>query len=296
MVLTMHYSGVAVLEAHGDEQVRREAASGAHLSTLAFSESASRSHFWAPASSAESRNGDIKLNAAKSWVTAASHATAYVWSSRPLAAEGLSTLWLVPASARGLTVQGPFDGLGLRGNDSSPVAAAAVTVPRTAMLGADGQGFDIMMSVVMPVFAILSAACSNGLMEGALRRTIEHSTRTRHSDTGATLADLPTIRSYLARMRMKADQSSALLTDTLAALSEGRPEATLRVLECKAAAAEAANEVLDIAMRICGGAAFRKDVAVERFFRDARASSVMAPTPDFLYDLIGKLVCGMPLF
>jgi alkylation response protein AidB-like acyl-CoA dehydrogenase len=54
--------------------------------------------------------------------------------------------------------------------------------------------------------------------------------------------------------------------------------------------------VLDLAMRVCGGAAFRKDVGVERLFRDARAAGVMAPTTDILYDFIGKAVCGMPLF
>jgi alkylation response protein AidB-like acyl-CoA dehydrogenase len=164
------------------------------------------------------------------------------------------------------------------------------------MLGADGQGFDIMMGVVLPVFAVLNAACSNGLMAGAFRRTVEHVTRTQHMDTGTTLADLPTIRSYIARMRLKADMSSALLTDTLAAVNGGRADATLRVLECKAGAGETANEVLDLAMRVCGGAAFRRDVAVERFFRDARAAGVMAPTTDVLYDFIGKAVCGMPLF
>jgi alkylation response protein AidB-like acyl-CoA dehydrogenase len=296
MVLTMHYCGVAILEAHGQTAVRREAASGSHLSTLAFSEAGSRSHFWAPASTAQTRNGSVELNAAKSWITSASHATAYVWSSRPIAADGLSTLWLVPASARGLTVQGPFEGLGLRGNDSAPVSAAAVEVPPTAMLGTDGQGFEIMMGVALPAFAVLNAACSNGLMAGALRRTVEHAARTRHSDTGATLADLPTVRSYIARMRLKTDMSSALLADTLAALSAGRADATLRVLECKAAAGETANEVLDLAMRVCGGAAFRRDVAVERFFRDSRAAGVMAPTTDVLYDFIGKTVCRMPLF
>jgi alkylation response protein AidB-like acyl-CoA dehydrogenase len=296
MVLTMHYCGVAVLEGHGNEQVRREAASGTHLSTLAFSEAGSRSHFWAPTSTAGSRDGKVELTAEKSWITSASHATGYVWSSRPLAGEGLSTLWLVPASSNGLRVHGPFEGLGLRGNDSSPVSAAGVTVPAAAMLGADGRGFELMMGVVLPVFACLNAACSNGLMAGGLRRTVEHVTRTRHADTGATLADLPTVRSYVARMRLKADLSMALLEDTLAAVADGRPDATLRVLECKAAAGETANEVLDLAMRVCGGAAFRKDVAVERFFRDARAAGVMAPTTDVLYDFIGKAVCGMPLF
>lgn len=296
MVLTMHYCGVAVLEAYGPDDVRRAAASGAHLSTLAFSEAGSRSHFWAPVSTAQARDEQVMLNAEKSWVTAASRATAYVWSSRPLSADGLSTIWLVPRSSQGLAVQGPFEGLGLRGNDSSPVKASSVVVPREAMLGKDGQGFEIMMGVVLPVFAVLNAACSNGLMAGALRRTVEHASHTRHSDTGASLADLPTIRSYIARMQVKADLSQALLTETIAAIAAQRPEATLRVLECKAAAGEAANEVLDLAMRVCGGAAFRKEVGVERFFRDARAAGVMAPTTDMLYDFIGKAVCGMPLF
>lgn len=296
MVLTMHYCGTAVLEAHGPREVCREAASGRHLSTLAFSEAGSRSHFWAPVSTAEARNGRVALTAAKSWVTSASRATAYVWSSRPLAADGLSTLWLVPASSRGIEVRGPFEGLGLRGNDSSPVTATDVEVAGSAMLGGDGQGFDIMMSVALPVFAVLNAACSNGLMAGGLRRTAEHAGRTRHSDTGTSLADLPTIRNYIARMRVKAEMSGALLSDTIAAISAQRPDATLRVLECKAAAGETSNEVLDLAMRVCGGAAFRKDVGVERFFRDARAAGVMAPTTDVLYDFIGKAVCGMPLF
>jgi alkylation response protein AidB-like acyl-CoA dehydrogenase len=186
--------------------------------------------------------------------------------------------------------------LGLRGNDSLPVIAENVEVTRSAMLGSDGKGFEVMMGSVMPAFAILSAACSNGLMAGGLRRTIEHATSTRHSDTGASLADLPTIRNYIARMRVKADMSEALLSRTLEAVAGQQPDAMLRLLGCKAAAAETANEVLDLGMRICGGAAFRKDVAVERFFRDARAAGIMGPTTDVLYDFIGKAVCGMPLF
>ena len=60
--------------------------------------------------------------------------------------------------------------------------------------------------------------------------------------------------------------------------------------------AESDWAVTDLAMRVCGGAAFRKEVGVERNFRDARAATVMAPTTDALYDFIGKAVCGLPLF
>jgi alkylation response protein AidB-like acyl-CoA dehydrogenase len=296
MVLMMHYCGVAVIEAYGTDQLKSEAASGLHLSTLAFSEAGSRSHFWAPVSTAEINNRHVVLNAAKSWVTSASKATAYVWSSKPLETEGLSTIWLVPAATPGLSVQGRFDGLGLRGNDSAAVNAVNVKVARNAMLGGDGQGFDIMMGTVLPLFSVLNAACSNGLMSSAIRRTSHHASQVRHSDTCASLADLPTIRSYIAQMRVKADMSETLLADTLSAIRDGRADATLRVLECKAAAGETANQVLDLAMRVCGGAAFRKEVGVERIFRDARAAGVMAPTTDLLYDFIGKAVCGMPLF
>ena len=88
----------------------------------------------------------------------------------------------------------------------------------------------------------------------------------------------------------------ALLDDTIAALETGRADTMLRVLACKAAAGEAAIEVLETGMRVCGGAAFRKDLAVERYFRDAHAAGIMGPTTDVLYDFVGKAVCGMNLF
>jgi alkylation response protein AidB-like acyl-CoA dehydrogenase len=111
-----------------------------------------------------------------------------------------------------------------------------------------------------------------------------------------SIAELPTIRAYLARMRIKTDMARTLLMDGIAALEESRADAMLRVLEVKAAAGEAATEVTDLAMRVCGGAAFRKEVGVERHFRDARAATVMAPTTDALYDFIGKAICGLPVF
>src|SRR5262245_27372789 len=120
MVVCMHFAGAAVLEKFAPESVRRDVAAGNHLSTLAFSEQGSRSMFWAPVSTAEIAHGtNVRITARKSWVTSASHATAYVWSSRPVeATDQASTLWLVPRTAAGLRLGPAFDGMGLRGNDS----------------------------------------------------------------------------------------------------------------------------------------------------------------------------------
>lgn len=296
MVVCMHYAGAAVLEKLGPEPVRRDVAAGRHLSTLAFSEVGSRSQFWAPVGTAQRIDRGVVLNGRKSWVTSAHHATAYVWSSRPLAASGASTLWLVPRDTAGVRAGSEFDGLGLRGNDSSPVTAEDAVIPESSRLGKDGEGLGAMLEIVLPLFNVMNAACSVGLMESATEKTAAHVASTGFQHDGSALRDLPTVRAYLARMRIATDATRALLFDTLDAMDSARPDAMLRVLECKAAAGEAAGQVLDWALRVCGGAAFRKEVGVERAFRDARAASVMAPTTDHLYDFIGKALTGLPVF
>src|SRR5262245_33659472 len=296
MVVCMHYCGAAVIETFGLRNLRESLARGGHVTTLAFSESGSRSHFWAPLSTAVSVENGVRLDAKKSWATSAGQADSYVWSSRPLAADGASTIWLVPALSAGLSITMPFDGMGMRGNHSSPVQAKGVVVGADAMLGADGQGFDIMMGTVLPYFQLMNAAISLGISEAALEKTIAHLTTSRFEHLNQTLAEQPINRFYLAKMKIKVDLLRTLLEDALTALESGRADAMLRVLESKAAAGEIATEVTDRAMRLCGGAAFRKEVGVERNFRDARASTVMAPTADALYDFIGKALTGLPLF
>ena len=295
MVVLMHYAATAIIEAHGPDEARRAIAGGRHLTTLAFSEAGSRSHFWAPQSTAAGDNGRVRLDASKSWVTAAAEADSYVWSSRPLAGDGPMTLWLVPARTSGLAQPTGFDGLGLRGNGSTPVRATAVEIDRDAMLGADGAGLDVAMAAALPWFLVLSGAFSVGLMEAVTAEATGHlaSTRLEHLDQSLAQQALP--RADLARMRIQTDGARALLGDTLAALESGRADAMLRVLEIKAATGEAAIDVTDLAMKVCGGAAFRKELGIERRFRDARAARVMAPTTDALLDFVGRAISGLPL-
>ena len=184
----------------------------------------------------------------------------------------------------------------MRGNFSSPVTADGVIVDENALLGEDGKGFDVMMGVVLPYFQLMNAGVSLGITDSAIQKSVQYLTTTRLEHLNQSLNESPTNRAYLAKMKIKADMLRTLLYDTVSALENGREDAMLRVLQIKAAAGETATEVTDLAMRICGGSAFRKEVGVERNFRDARASTVMAPTADVLYDFIGKALTGMPLF
>lgn len=295
MVVLMHFAATAVIEAEGPPDIRAAIARGEHISTLAFSESGSRSHFWAPLGTATAADDRILLDAAKSWVTSAGRADSYVWSSRPLGDGAGMTLWLVPAGSSGLAVAGDFDGFGLRGNASRPMRGDGLAVPADARLGPDGAGMDIALGVILPAFLVLSAAFSVGAMTALLRQASAHLTSARLEHLGQTLADQPVTRSDFARLVIRADEARAFLADTLAALESGRPDATLRVLEVKAVAGEAAAAVADGVMRLCGGAAFRKDLGVERHFRDALAARVMAPTTIALHDFVARASLGMPL-
>jgi alkylation response protein AidB-like acyl-CoA dehydrogenase len=305
MVYLMHILGAACISAARPgaagpmKSILQEIAAGRHLSTLAFSEAGSRSHFWAPVSRAHRNGGGVTISANKSWVTSAGHAQSYVVSA--LAPEGAgptnSTLYLVRAETRGLSVAGPWNGLGLRANASAPVALDKCEVPADFQLTDDGAGFPAMLNVVLPLFNLGSAAVALGLCRAAVAATASHLKNAKFEHLGQSLGEsLPTLRAQLATMQIETDGLSARIDDVVDHLETPRDTTMLRVLEVKAAAGEAAISVTSTGMRVCGGAAFSKHLNIERLFRDAHAGAVMAPTADVLREFIGKSLLGIPLF
>lgn len=305
MVYLMHILGAAAISsarpsaAQALTPILREIGAGRHLSTLAFSEAGSRSHFWAPISRAH-RNGEgVRINARKSWVTSAGHAQSYIVSA--LAPEGAgptdSTLYLLGADTRGLTVAGPWDGMGLRANASAPIALDDCEVLSHFQLTDDGAGFPAMLNVVLPLFNLGTAAVALGLCRAAVAGTTSHPKGAKFEHLGQSLGEsLPTLRAQLATMQIDTDGLAARVDDLVEHLEKQRETTMLRVLETKAAAGDVAISVTSAAMRVCGGAAFSKHLNIERLFRDAHAGAVMAPTGDVLREFIGKSLLGIPLF
>ena len=305
MVYVMHILGTASIcaarpsTASALAPILKEIGAGQHLSTLAFSEAGSRSHFWAPISRAHRTGSGVRISAKKSWVTSAGHAQSYVVSA--LAPEGAgptdSTLYLLAAGTRGLSVAGPWDGLGLRANASAPIALDDCEVPSHFQLTDDGAGFPAMLNVALPLFNLGSAAVALGLCRAAVAGTASHLKSAKFEHLGKSLGEsLPTLRAQLATMQIDTDGLSARIDDLVEHLEKPRDTTMLRVLETKAAAGDVAISVTSTAMRVCGGAAFSRHLGIERLFRDAHAGAVMAPTGDVLREFIGKSLLGMPLF
>jgi alkylation response protein AidB-like acyl-CoA dehydrogenase len=301
IIYVMHVAATQAIASGGDlagrDALLRQIARGEHLTTLAFSERGSRSLFWAPVSQLEPNANGFHLKAEKSWVTSARHAHSYVASAqRPGAASPLeSTVFLVRREAPGVTVAGAFDGLGLRGNESSPVTLD-VAIGKGDLISPLGEGVTTMLQVVLPWFSIGTAAMSNGLCRAAVATTTAHLSGTTFTHTGSQLRDLPNLRARLAEMSVRTEQARALLGHTLDHIETGSAAAPLFVLQARLASLQAASDVTDLAMKACGGAAFSKHLGLERFFRDARAGWVMAPTVDHLLEFSGRALTGLPLF
>lgn len=302
MVYVMHVAASQAIAnsstLHHRDSILKEIAAGQHLTTLAFSESGSRSQFWAPVSRLQETNGHYVTSASKSWVTAAGHADSYVSTAqKPNAVSPLeSTVYLVRAKADGIRVTSAFNGLGLRGNDSAPVALEQVRIEKDDLISPLGEGPKVILEVVLPWFAIGTAAMANGICRAALQRTTEHLTTTGFEHDGTKLRDLPNLRARLAEMSVRTEQSRSLLGQTLNQIESPSEVTPLFVLQSRLAALQAAVDVTDLAMKACGGAAFSRHLGIERLFRDARAGWVMAPTVDHLNDFVGKALTGLPLF
>jgi alkylation response protein AidB-like acyl-CoA dehydrogenase len=302
MIYLMHICGTQVIAAaqvFGErEKVLREIAGGRHLTTLAFSEKGSRSHFWAPVSQAVRDGKSDRLSAEKSFVTSAGRADSYIVSTRSATAAEPSalTLYYLTTGTPGLSAAGRWNGMGLRGNESGPMRLQGVSVSASSRLSGEGEGFAMMMQAALPWFQLGSAAVAVGISRAATTSIRRHLLGTKLEHLGQSLTSLMNLRARLAQMQITVDTQQAFLQHVAAMMEKGDPNVLLALLEVKAAAGEAALQVTDLGMRTGGGASFSKQLSVERNFRDARACAIMAPTTDALHDFIGRTLLDMPLF
>jgi alkylation response protein AidB-like acyl-CoA dehydrogenase len=301
MIYVMHVTASQVIAASilldSRDTILREIAACKHLTTLAFSEAGSRSQFWAPLSTLDARDGGYLVSAHKSWVTSARHADSFVSNARRPGATSSadSVIYLLRPRAAEVRPKGIFNGLGLRGNDSAPVDIEGYRLSDRDLISAMGDGTRMTIEVVVPWFCVGTAALANGLCLAAVEATAAHLSGAGYAQVGALLRDLPTLRARLAEMSVRTEQARALLGHALGGLEIPAPSTPVVVMQSRLAALQAAIDVTDLAMKAGGGAAYSRQLPLERLFRDARAGWVMAPTVDHLHDFVGRALTGLPL-
>jgi isovaleryl-CoA dehydrogenase len=293
----MHLCGTAVIGAKATPDQSRQwlapAAAGDLLATLAFSERATGAHFYMPEITARRSNGGFALSGTKSFVTSGGYADLYPVLVNASGQPGLDILVVTPQD-HGVSFKGSWDGIGMTGNSSIQMVLDDVEVPAERLVGAEGAGQELVFNVVAPTFLIGLAGLNIGIAQAAIDDTVEHVKARKNA--GGVLAELPTVQTAVADMALATELARALTITAAKAADAGDESALPLVMQAKIAATEAVITVTGQAMELCGGLGYSTALPIQRYWRDGRAGSVMAPTNAVLKQWVGKLATGLPLF
>lgn len=299
----MHCVGAAVIAARAtpDQQERylEPISQGAHLTTLALSEPGSGAHFYLPQTELVTASPDtFRVTGTKTFVTSGGHADSYVTSTVAAdagAPPGVFSCVVVPDGAAGVSWGPPWNGLGMRGNAARTMELRAVTVPRGDLLGQEGDEIWYVFHVVAPYFLMAMAGTYLGIAGAALAEARLHLSRRRYTVSGTTLGQQPVLQHRLGSLWAQVERTRRLIYHAATAGDLGGADALPALLSAKAEVADSVVDVVNEAMTLAGGMAYRDGSSLERYLRDARAAHVMSPTTDILRTWTGRALLDLPL-
>ena len=302
MCFGMHSVGTAVIAAkstpHHESTYLSAIARGEHITTLALSETGSGVHFYLPNTEVRSVADGYRLNGTKQWVTNAGHAHSYVVSCKSVdedAQQGEFTCVVVDADAAGCQILNGWDGFGMRGNDSRPIRFEDAPVSAEGLLGNEGDQIWYVFEVVAPYFLTAMAGTYLGIAQAAFDIAVARVQKRQYLPLEESLSDAPVIQFQVAELWSKLEQARQMVYKAARLGDAGDPGALPSILMSKAVAAEAAVDICNEAMTLCGGSGYGENGTLSRLLRDARASHVMAPTTNILKLWTGRAILGIPI-
>jgi alkylation response protein AidB-like acyl-CoA dehydrogenase len=189
--------------------------------------------------------------------------------------EGLNA-FIVDASTRGFAVQETLETMGIRGIGTSIVNLDDVYVPEENLIGAEGQGFAILLEAIS-IERMSVAMQGVAVAQAALDLSIEYAKQRKAQ--GKPIARMQVIQQQLAEMAGRTEAARWLVYHTAFLRDQGRSiqyESSM----AKVFASQVAVDVTGMAMQIHGSYGTMKSLPVERLYRDARMTSIYVGTSD----------------
>lgn len=253
-------------------------AQGERLGCYALTEPGAGSDAGSIQTQAKREGNDYVLNGTKLFITNGKHADlAIVYAvTRPSRGkEGISA-FIVEKGIPGFSVGKLEDKLGLRASDTAGLIFQDCRVPKENLLGEEDAGFKITLAT-LDGGRIGIAAQAVGIAQGCLEESLAYSKQ--RQQFGRPIGDFQAVQWMLADMATEID-AARLLTYRAAWLSQQGKRVTKEAAMAKLFASEAANRIAYKAVQIFGGYGYMKELAVERFFRDARVTTLYEGTSE----------------
>jgi len=265
-------------------------ATGEKLGCFALTEPDAGSDPASQKSTAKRDGSTYILNGSKAWITSGKNsdivvATAY--TDRSKRHRGISA-FVLEKGMPGFTVGPEEDKMGQRASDSTSLIFEDCRVPAENLLGDEGEGFVISMTA-LDEGRIGIASMSVGIAQASLDAALSYARERRQF--GSPIAKFQGIRWMIADMAVQIE-AARLLTLNAAALKDKGERFTAEASMAKLFASETSNKVAYQALQIHGGYGYSKEYPIERYYRDARVTTIYEGTSEVQRIVIANNVIG----
>ncbi|KCZ47425.1 acyl-CoA dehydrogenase family protein [Hyphomonas pacifica] len=216
------------------------------------------------------RDGDhYVLNGTKRYITNANKADLFTVMARTdpdtPGAKGVSA-FVVERNTPGVTVGVPEKKMGQQGAHICDVIFEDARVPAENLIGKEGEGFKVAMSVLDKGRLHISAVAT-GVSKRLIREMVNYALERKQF--GTAIMNHQMIQAMIADSQAETYAAECMIMDAARRRDAGE-DVTLLASSTKLFATEACGRVADRAVQVFGGAGYVSDYGIERFYRDVR--------------------------
>ncbi|MDR1833018.1 MAG: acyl-CoA dehydrogenase family protein [Fusobacteriaceae bacterium] len=223
------------------------------------------------------RDGDDwVLNGRKCFITNAGVASFYCVTAMTDKSAGLNgiSMFFIEAGTKGLSTGHHEDKMGIRTSNTCDVVLEDCRVPASAMIGAEGKGFDIAMKTLDQARAWMGAVAT-GIAQRAINEALAYAKK--RVQFGKPIIKNQAIQFKLADMEIKTETARQMTAHALTLFDMGLPFAKEAAI-AKCYASDIAMQVASDAIQIFGGYGYSKEYPVEKLLRDAKIFQIFEGT------------------
>jgi len=252
-------------------------ARGEAIAAFALTEPQAGSDLSSMETRAVSRGGEYRLTGVKCFISNAGLAqtyTVFALTDPEKKTKGISA-FVVEANTPGFVLKErtPL----LSPHPIGVIAFEDCRVPRTQLLGKEGEGLKIALTTLDTLRCTVGAAAV-GLAQRALEEAVQYSRKRRQF--GQALAEFQATQFKLADMATELEASRLLVYQAAWTRDHNQSDLKQKSSMAKLYATEAAQRIVDQALQIHGGTGVVVGTPVERLYRDVRALRIYEGTSE----------------
>ncbi len=269
------------------EKYLRPLAAGEHIGGFCLTEPGAGSDAAGIRARAEKRGDRWILNGEKAWVTNAVIGKVFIVFAVTDPAKGKKGIsaFIVEPSFHGFRFGKVEEKMGLRSSKTGSVVLEDCEVPAENLLGEEGAGLTVPLAS-LESGRIGIGAQAVGIAQAALEEGIKYAKQ--RQAFGQTIAEFGAIQEKLAEMATHVEAARLLVRRAAADRDAGMPWGRRNSSMAKLFATEAANRVTYDAVQIHGGYGYSKEFPVERYYRDARVTTIYEGTSEIQKIVIAR--------